>query len=344
VRITFASVPSLRPPTARPRLIEHTACLIGLLAAVSLAAPQTARAQGRYALIVEGTSGEEQYAATHRQWVDKLATALKDKFKLEPSHLTILTEKPRAGESVANIENVKSALGKLAQEIKKDDTLFVMLIGHGSGSGGDAKFNLVGPDLTATEWNVLLQPISARVAFVDTTSASAGFLKGLAGPERVIITATNSPAQVYHPMFGEAFIDALTSSAADLDKNERISMWEAFVYASKTVEQHYQRAGTLATEHAVLDDTGQGTGRDASATVTGTTLASLTFLDAPAVTRSADPAVQALIDRREALNKQIDDLRRRQSSMPAAEFDSAFEKLILELSQVSAEIRKRSGG
>jgi hypothetical protein len=121
-------------------------------------------------------------------------------------------------------------------------------------------------------------------------------------------------------------------------------MWEAFVYASKTVEQHYQRAGTLATEHAVLDDTGQGTGRDASATVTGASLASLTFLDAPAVTRSADPAVQALIDRREALNKQIDDLRRRQSSMPPAEFDSAFEKLILELSQVSAEIRKRSGG
>jgi hypothetical protein len=123
--------------------------------------------------------------------VDKLATALKDKFKLGPSHLTILTEKPRAGESVANIENVKSALGKFAQEITKDDTLFVMLIGHGSGSGGDAKFNLVGPDLTATEWNALLQPISARIAFVDDR-ASAGFRRDWPG-ERVIITATTRP-------------------------------------------------------------------------------------------------------------------------------------------------------
>jgi len=109
------------------------------------------------------------------------------------------------------------------------------------------------------------------------------------------------------------------------------------------VEQHYQRAGTLATEHAVLDDTGEGIGRDAAAKATGATLASLTYLDAPAVTKSVDPATQALIDRREALNRQIDDLRRRQNSMPSAEFDQAFEKLILELSQVSAEIRKKGG-
>jgi hypothetical protein len=280
----------------------------------------------------------------HRLWVNSLVGILRDKFGFEPSHVTVLTEKPQAGEAIANVQNVRSAFGKLGQELKKDDTLFVMLIGHGSGSGADAKFNLVGPDLTVTEWNALLQPIAARIAFVDATSASAAFLKGLAGPERVIITATNSPAQVYHPVFGQAFIEALTSSAADLDKNDRISLWEAFVYASKSVEQHYQRAGTLATEHAVLDDTGEGIGRDAAAKVAVATLASLTYLDAPAVTRSADPAVQALIDRRDVLNRQIDDLRRRQSSMPAAEFDQAFEKLILELSQVSAEIRKKGGG
>jgi len=320
---------------------------VRLLSLVFLAAilmPRPAIAQSaRYAVVIEGTSGEEQYATMHRQWVDKLVGILRDKFKFEAANLTVLTETPKQGEALANIANVKATFGKLAQEAKKDDTVFVMLIGHGTGSGADAKFNLVGPDLTVTEWNALLQPIAARIAFVDASSASAAYLKGLAGPERVIITATNSPAQVYHPVFGEAFIDALTSSGADLDKDNRISLWEAFVYASKTVEQHYQRAGTLATEHAVLDDTGQGTGRDAAATVTGATLATLTYLDAPAATRSADPAIQALLDRRDALNKQIDDLRRRQSSMPAAEFDQAFEKLVLELSQVSAEIRKKGG-
>jgi hypothetical protein len=231
----------------------------------------------------------------------------------------------------------------LAPLVKKDDELFVMLIGHGSGSGADAKFNLVGPDLTAAEWNALLKPVLGRVAFVDASSASAGFLKTLAAPDRVVISATNSPAQVYHPVFGQAFIEALTSSAADLDKNDRVSLWEAFVYASKLVDQHYQRAGILATEHAVIDDTGDGVGRDAAAKPAGVTLASLTYLDAPAATRSADPAVQALMDRREALNKQIDDLRRAQATMPAADFEQQFEKLALELAQVSAEIRRKGG-
>jgi hypothetical protein len=309
---------------------------------VALLAPAAASAQaGRYALVIAGASGEEQYATMHREWVDRLVGLLEGKFGMEPSHVVVLTETPKTGESKSTAENVKASLSKLATAIGKDDQLFVMLIGHGSGSGPEAKFNLVGPDLTAAEWNTLLQPIKGRLVVVDASSASAGFLKTLASPDRVIITATNSAAQVYHPTFGQAFIDALGAPAADLDKNDRVSLWEAFVYASTLVEQHYQREGTLATEHAMLDDTGDGTGRDASAAATTVTLAGMTYLDAASTATSADPALQQLFDRRAALTAQIDELRRKQSSMPAAEFDQQFEKLALELAQVSADIRKR---
>lgn len=326
---------------AIPGAMGSRVAALALLAAVC-AVPASASAQtARYALVVAGASGEEQYATMHREWVDDLTAVLRDKFGFDADHLVVLTETPEAGEAVANAANVKEALATLAPKLTKDDVLFVMLIGHGSGTGAEAKFNLIGPDLTAAEWNTLLTAVPARLAFVDASSASVGFLKTLAGPDRVIVTATNSPAQVYHPQFGQAFIEALTSAEADLDKNERISMWEAFVYASKLVEQHYQREGTLATEHAVLDDTGEGAGRDAAAATTAVTLASLTYLDAPVAATSADPAVQALIDRREALTRQIDDLRRQQASMPAAEYEAAFEKLALELAQVSAEIRNK---
>jgi hypothetical protein len=314
--------------------------MTGLLMTVVLAAAASAQSN-RYALVVAGASGEEQYATLHREWVDKLTAVLRDKFHFDPAYVTVLTETPKTGEQISNAATVKATLAKLAPQVKKDDELFVMLIGHGSGAGADAKFNLVGPDLTAAEWNDLLKPAAGTIVFVDASSASAGFLKALAAPERVVITATNSAAQVYHPFFGQAFIEALTSGEADLDKNDRVSLWEAFVYASKLVEQHFQRAGTLPTEHAVLDDTGDGTGRDAAAKPAGTTLSSITYLDAPQAATSADPAVQALIDRRASLAKQIDDLRRRQSVMPAAEFDQQFEKLALELAQVSAELRKK---
>ena len=317
------------------RFVGACALAIGLVA--GSASAQT----GRFAVIVAGASGEEQYAKMHREWVDALVGVLKSKFAVDAANLTVLTETPKAGELAANAANVKAAMEKVAPLVKADDVLFVMLFGHGSGNGPEAKFNLVGPDLTAAEWNELLKPVAGRVAFIDASSASIGFMKTLAAPDRVIVTATNSAAQVYHPRFGQAFVESLTAAEADLDKNERVSVWEAFVFASKSIDAHYKREGTLATEKAMLDDTGTGTGRDAAAVSTTATLASLTYIAAPKVEKSADPAVQVLIDRRETLSRQIDELRRRQAGMPASEFEQQFEKLALDLALVSAEIRKK---
>ncbi len=315
-------------------------CAAGML----LWMPSAAFAQAaRYALVVEGASGEEQYATQHRQWVDRLVKVLREKFGFDAAHLSVLTETPAAGEQVSNAVNLRAAIDRIAKAAKPADTVFMMLIGHGSGAGPDAKFNLVGPDLTVTEWNAALKPITARIAFVDTTSASSSFIQGLAGPNRVVVTATDKAAQVYHPFFADAFIEALTASAADLDKNDRISIWEAFVYANRLVAQHYERAGQLSTEHGMLTDSADGTARDTAANATGS-LAAMTYLDAPPTTTSTDPEVIALFKRRDDLNAQIDALRLRRASMPAAEYDQAFEKLALELATVSQEIRKKSGG
>src|SRR4029077_2645023 len=106
---------------------------------------------------------------------------------------------------------------------------------------------------------------------------------------------------------------------------------------------HYQQSGHLATEHALIDDTGKGTGRDATAGGQNGSLAGLTYLDAVATPTSGDPAVQGLYVRQRALTEQIDELRRRRGALPPAEFDGAFEPLILDLSVVSHDIRRRMG-
>ena len=72
----------------------------------------------------------------------------------------LLTEQPKDGELRGTAENVRAVFGRLAKETKADDLVFVMLIGHGSGDAAAAKFNLVGPDLTAEEWGALLKPIA----------------------------------------------------------------------------------------------------------------------------------------------------------------------------------------
>ena len=269
---------------------------------------------------------------------------LVDQFKINKANLSVLTETPRTGEDKATAENVKLVFGKLAKQVKAGDLLFVLLIGHGGGQGADAKFNLIGPDLGVAEWAALLQPIQGRVAVVDSTSASFPYLAGLKGPGRVIITATNSVAQRYHTVFPDAFLKSLTATEADVDKNGRISLLEAFTHASRLVTQHYEQSGHMATEKAVFDDTGDGVGRDAATTGPDGTIAGLTYLDTATMPTSSDPAVQDLIGRQKTLTEQVDELRRKRPTMPAEEFDREFEKLIVELAVVSRDVRRKTGG
>jgi len=316
----------------------------GVSLAAGVAAPAFAQAAAaRYALVVEGVSGGDEFASLHRQWLDSMVGILK-KDGFESAHVLVLAETPKAGEDKSTAEGVKTALGKLSKQTKAEDLVFVMLIGHGGAEGTDAKFNLVGPDLSVAEWNDLLKPVAGHLVFVDATSASFPFLKGMAAPGRVIITATNSAGQKYHTIFADAFIQALSNPAADADKNGRISMLEAFEYATRLVKQSYDQKGLMATEHAVFDDTGQGAPHDAAVDGGAGTVAGLTYLDAVATPTSSDPAVQQLLERQKALTDQVDDLRRRRPSMTPDAYDEEFEKLITELSLVSRDIRRHGGG
>jgi hypothetical protein len=333
-----------------PKTRVHLLLLIGLTLGFGVPGPVRAEApaaeeQGnRFALIIQGTSGDPSFAKLHRSWLDRLAATLRSRAKLDATRLIVLAEQPGEGEQRSSAENVRAALGKLAAAMKPDDLLFVMLIGHGGGDGADAKFNLVGPDLSIAEWANLLKPISGRVAVVDATSSSFPYLAGLSAPGRVVITATNSYAQRYHTVFADAFIAALEAPAADADKNGRTSLLEAFNHASRLQALHYDQDKRLATEKAVLDDNGDGVGRDASATGPDGTLASVTYLDVAEVPKVADPEVQALLVKRQELTDKLDALRRRQPEMTPADFDREFEVLIIELSLVSREVRRRGAG
>ncbi len=326
--------------TTRVRL----ASVLSALALAALAVPRAASAENaRFALVVQGASGEEQYAVQHRRWLDGLVTTLRERFKYDGAHLTILAEQPKDGEEKATAENVKLVLGRLSKTMTSTDQLIVVLIGHGSGEGADAKFNLVGPDLSVTEWNALLKPITGHLAIVDTTSSSFPYLAGLAAPGRVVITATSSFGQRYHTQFPEGFMQALSSPDADLDKDGRISLLEAFVFASRAVKTYYEQKGTMATESSLLDDSGTGKGTDAAAAATAdTSLAALTYFDTPAVATSSDPETQRLLARQQALNTQLDELRRKKASMPADEYDKQFEALMLDLAAVSRDLRAKT--
>lgn len=294
-------------------------------------------------LIVSGAAGSDEYTERQKKWRETLVTQLTTRFGVPASRQVVLAERAGDGYQAASAVNLRQALAAIRVSQGPADTLLIVLFGHGTFDGVDAKFNLVGPDLTAHEWRDALAGMPGRMVFVQTASASFPFLAALAAPNRVVMTATDSPQQKYDTVFGEHFVAAFTPEAdeADLDKDGRISMWEAFAYAAEASKRYYQQRGQLSVERALLDDSGDGVGRDVARQGDDGLLASRLFLDPDPASVSGDPSVTLLIGRRNTLEIELDELRRKKGFMPDADYARELERVILDIARVSRDIRRR---
>lgn len=313
--------------------------LLFALGSLLLAAPVLA--QQRYALIVSGATGGPEYGAQYTAWTDTLKRTFIERFKLEPGNVMVLAEVEDAA-SAATADNVRKSVVQVQQRMTREDLFVIVLIGHGTFDGVDAKFNLVGRDLESGEWASLLRPISGDVVIVNTTAGSFPFIERLAGPRRIVITATDSVAQRFDTVFPEYFVKAFEDEAADLDKNQRISIWEAFASASAGVRRHYQQRGQLSTERALIDDNGDGIGRGVAEDGQDGTASSRTYLEAAAPGAPAtDDDLLKLLQRKSLLEAELEELRIRKSFLPAAEYAKEFERVMIDLAKVSRDIRQR---
>jgi Peptidase C13 family len=288
----------------------------------------SAAAQQTHVLVVTGVAGDEEHAKKFQEWAKTFIDAARSKEGVPDANIIYLSDR------AATKAGVEKAFADIAARVKPNDEVFVLLIGHGSFDGTVAAFNLMGPDLTAEEYAKLLSKFTAqRIVFVNTSSASGAFLKPLAGPGRVIVTATKTGGERNDTDFPEYFVAAFGDAAADRDRNGHVSVGEAFDYAKTKVTQAFQQKGLLLTEHATLEDGGEG--RLASAVFLG----GASSTSAPQVDTS-DPAMRALVEQRDAIDKQIADLRARKASMPEAQYEAEMEKLLTQLAVKTREIRE----
>jgi len=199
----------------------------------------------RLLLLVTGAPGEEAhgeaFAEQARIWA-ALARSAAD-FELE---------EPRdraALEAVCRADRFRTA-----------PEAWLVLIGHGTDDGRTAKFNLEGPDVAAGELADWISGRTGPLVVVHTGECSGGFVPALSGAGRVVVTATQSGQEVVLPRFGGELAAALGDAAADLDHDGQVSLLEAFLAASGRTAAFYEREGRLASEHALLDDNGDGKG------------------------------------------------------------------------------------
>ncbi len=297
---------------ARARIIGP-----GLVLGIGIAGASSAFAQSTHALIVSGVSGEARLAQQFERDVGVMREALSKRFG---ASVSVLTEKssPRSDKGA-----IIQALQKLARASKAGDQVLVVLVGHGSAQGGEARFNVPGPDITAFELAQALEPLAKRdVAVVVATSSSGAFITPLNGAGRVIITATKSGGQNEEVVFASHFAKALSEDVADVNKDGAVSLAEAFDYSKREVARFYQQNNRMATEQATV------TGAGAEA-----------FLLRSPSSKASDPVVQRLYAERALLQQRIVAHKEKKGSMRVEAYETELEKLLFQLAVVERQIR-----
>ena len=305
------------------------------------AAARPASDPNKFAVIVGGASGDEEFAKRFAQWTAELRRALVGRLGFDEARVTTLTESPEGGALRATAAELRRAFAALSTKATPHSTVFVFLIGHGTFDGRQAKFSLVGPDLSAAEYAGLLDELPAgRVVVFNMASASGEFIKPLSGRGRVVVTATRSGQEQNATRFPEHLIAALGSREADADQNGRVSVLEAFDYAARLTAEQYKRAGRLATEHALLDDSGDGVGH-ASAEGGDGALARGVYLDSLSVEQAAASAeTNRLLRERERLQEEVEQLKARKAQLAEAAYEAELERLFVSLAKVNRSIRR----
>jgi hypothetical protein len=333
-----AGVSRLRSFAASARQVRRAwATAIAFL----LVAPALASAQDTHLLIVVGLAGDPKHGDLFKAWGTTLSETATAKLALPKEHVTLLTDQQATRDGVAK------AFTSLASKAREQDTVVVVLFGHGTFAAKVAKFNLPGPDMTPQDFAPLLAKLqSKRVVFVNTASASGPFVEALSGPGRVIVTATRTGGEMFATLFGGPFVEAFSTEGADGDRDGKVSILEAFDYAKRAVAESYKREGFMPKEHSILDDNGdkEGSMEPARQGKDGQSASVLAIGSLRRQALPADEKVRALYLERSQLERRIESLKLLKSGMDPEKFAAELEKLATELALKSRQIRQAEGG
>jgi hypothetical protein len=335
------------------RAVSFLACLLlvpmALLAGEGGVGQSVPGADPRWAILVFGSSGEPELQQRYLKELSDLRGLLEGPLGIPRSQIFALFDDPKLNPAQILQLSTKENLAKVCKEIAArsgaEDTVFVFLEGHGSSDGKSYKLNLVGPDPTAEELAAILYSIPAqRFLVVNNTSCSGASVESLSGKGKIVVAATKSGNEKIVTRLGGYFIEAFVGNNADVDKNSRVSIFEAFNYAAQKVEERYVKERSLPTEHPVLSDNGDAQALSlADATARSNLLARTSYLDrgSPLLAGGTSPESQALAKEAQSLEKQIEVLKSAKDELTEEEYLKRLETLLLKLAEVQAKLRKK---
>jgi hypothetical protein len=158
-------------------------------------------------------------------------------------------------------EKIRQTLAEVATQAAAEDSFWLLTLGHGDHDGRHARFHVPGRDPTEEDWPRWLVDVKCREQVIWLTHSSSGWLiKPLSKPGRVIVSATEAAEEENETEFPYALAKVWQSPAKHCDANGdgRVSLAELFPHVVAAVNERFKADERVPTEHAQLDDNGDG--------------------------------------------------------------------------------------
>ncbi len=167
----------------------------------------------------------------------------------------------------ATRKEIEKEVADLHKQIKPADTLWVIVLGHTHYDGHHSWLNLPGSDMHESDFGKLFHGLQCHEqVFFVTTAASGFYLKPLSQKGRVVISATEADLEVnettYHLSLAELLSDPSAEKEFDVNEDGVLSLFEFHIAIIRHIANRYIEDELLSTEHAQLDDNGDGRGTE----------------------------------------------------------------------------------
>ena len=227
------------------------------------------------AIIVCGLGGDADHHKLFAETVVKLHDGLCKQLGFRVENVQILfgdepadsdSETIKSARRATRVELEKTVL-ELREQLRPEDAVWIIVLGHCHHDGRSAWLNLPGPDIHQGDFARLFTGLTAaQQVFFITTPVSGLFIKPLSAKGRVVITSTLADWETNETEYPHIFAKVLAAppdeADFDVDRDGAITLFDLYITVARNVAQSFVEQELLSTEHPLLDDNGDGQGTE----------------------------------------------------------------------------------
>jgi hypothetical protein len=240
-------------------------------------AEPTVALPNRWLLLCCGLPGDEEHRERLTQACEQIISAAELVLGVAPERLRLLVGDEEMRDALADQakqidvstkESVAAMLQDLSQTVQDEDACWIVLMGHAHLYGGSSQFNVLDEDFDQTEFAGWAKPLAcSEQVFWITTPVSGFWIKPLSGVSRIVISATEPDLEYTGTEMPYALADLLTGAHEeqpldDIDKDGSLSLLDLYLAVNLEIQGRFASMERLQTEHAQLDDNGDGRGSE----------------------------------------------------------------------------------